>query len=92
MHLVRASITDYLPDTLDPFLAMPDPLARVGERRAVDEVTDQLAALDRALAAAMDRTGRDRAADQLLVQGEFLRTKFGPGQAASDLHPGGEPR
>lgn len=84
VHLVRASITDYLPDTLDPFLAMPDPQARVGDRRAVDEVIDQLAALDRALAAASDRTGRDRAADQLLVQGEFLRTKFA---ATPHQHP-----
>lgn len=82
VHLVRASITDYLPDTLDPFLALPDPQARIGDRRAIDEVTDQLAALDRALAAAADRTGRNRAADQLLVQGEFLRSKFG---AAPDL-------
>jgi hypothetical protein len=88
VHLVRASITDYLPDTLDPFLALPDPEARIGDRRASDEVTDQLTALDRALAAASDRTGRDRAADQLLVQGEFLRTKFGPSSAGDTVQPG----
>ena len=29
VHLVRASITDYLPDTLDPFLALDDPLVSV---------------------------------------------------------------
>ena len=82
VHLVRASITDYLPDTLDPFLALADPAARVGDRPAADEVAEQLAALDRALQAAAERPGRDRAAEHLLVQGEFLRAKFGP---ATDL-------
>ena len=76
-HLVRASITDYLPDTLDPFLALPDPNARVAGRAATEELADQLGGLERALASARNRPGLHEPAVLLLVQGEFLRSKFG---------------
>jgi hypothetical protein len=76
-HLVRASITDYLPDTLDPYLALPDPSVSLGGRTAAAELSDQLSGLERALAGARDRIARDEPGARLLVQGEFLRSKFG---------------
>jgi hypothetical protein len=76
-HLVRASITDYLPDTLDPFLALPDPGVPVAGHTAADELADQLRGLERALARALDRPSGKEPAVRLLVQGEFLRSKFG---------------
>jgi hypothetical protein len=76
-HLVRASVTDYLPDTLDPFLALSDPGVPVAGHSAADELADQLRGLERALARALDRPSRQEPAVRLLVQGEFLRSKFG---------------
>ena len=76
-HLVRASITDYLPDTLDPFLALPDPGVPVAGHTAADELADQLGGLERALARALERPSEQEPAVRLLVQGEFLRSKFG---------------
>jgi hypothetical protein len=76
-HLVRASITDYLPDTLDPFLALPDPNAALAGRTAAEELTDQLRSLEQALARARNRPSQQEPATRLLLQGEFLRSKFG---------------
>jgi hypothetical protein len=76
-HLVRASVTDYLPDTLDPFLALADPGVPVAGHSAADELADQLGGLERALARALERSSRQEPAARLLVQGEFLRSKFG---------------
>ena len=76
-HLVRASITDYLPDTLEPFLALPDPGVPVAGHTAADELADQLGGLERALARALERPSGQEPAVRLLVQGEFLRSKFG---------------
>jgi hypothetical protein len=76
-HLVRASITDYLPDTLDPFLALSDPDVPVAGHSAADELADQLGGLRRALAGALERPSGQEPAVRLLVQGEFLRSKFG---------------
>lgn len=79
--LVEATVTRYLPDTLEPFLALEDPRAVVRGRPAAVEVADQLAAIDRALDQARARPGRHHLETQLHLQGEFLRTKFGEGQA-----------
>ena len=76
-HLVRASITDYLPDTLDPFFALPDPGVPVAGHSAADELADQLGGLERALARALERPSGQEPAVRLLVQGDFLRSKFG---------------
>jgi hypothetical protein len=76
-HLVRASITHYLPDTLDPFLALPDPSVMLAGRTAAEELADQLCGLERALARARDRPSQQEPAARLLLQGEFLRSKFG---------------
>jgi len=76
-HLVRASITNYLPDTLDPFLALPDPGATLAGRTAAEELAHQLRDLERALARARTRPSQQEPAARLLLQGEFLRSKFG---------------
>ena len=76
-YLVRATVERYLPDTLGPFLALPDPRAVVRGRPAVEEVADQLAALESGLAEVARRPRRDHPEDLLLRQGEFLRSKFG---------------
>lgn len=76
--LVEATVTRYLPDTLDPFLALRDPRSTVNGRPAAVEVADQLASIDAALRAARERPGRRRPETMLHLQGEFLRSKFGP--------------
>jgi hypothetical protein len=76
-HLVQATITRYLPDTLEPFLALSDPHTIVRGRPAAVEVASQLAAIETGLA---DMARRPRGAHpetRLLLQGEFLRSKFG---------------
>jgi hypothetical protein len=76
-HLVRATITGYLPDTLDPLLALPDAAATVAGRPATVEVAEQLTAIEGGLAEMVRRPGRHHPETQLLLQGEFLRAKFG---------------
>lgn len=76
-HLVQATVTRYLPDTLEPLLALADPRAVVRGRPAAVEVADQLASIASSLAEAARRPGRNRPETLLLLQGEFLRSKFG---------------
>jgi hypothetical protein len=76
-HLVRAGVTRYLPDTLEPLLALADPRAVVGGRPVAVEVADQLASIERGLAEVAGRPARNRPENLLFLQGEFLRSKFG---------------
>ena len=76
-HLVQASITRYLPDTLTPFLTLTDPQALIRGRPAAVEVADQLAAIEGGLAEVARRPARTHPETLLLLQGEFLRSKFG---------------
>ncbi len=75
--LVEATVTRYLPDTLEPFLALDDPRAQVRGRPAAVEVADQLTAIERALAQARERPSKEHPQTRLHLQGEFLRSKFG---------------
>jgi hypothetical protein len=78
VFLVTATVGEYLPDTLEPFLALATPEVDVRGRPAAAEVADQLAALERALADARRRgVPLSRPETRLLLQGEFLRDKFG---------------
>ncbi|HVN13430.1 MAG TPA: hypothetical protein VMT69_15150, partial [Kineosporiaceae bacterium] len=76
-HLVHATVTRYLPDTLEPLLALTDPRAVVRGRPAAAEVADQLAWIEKGLAEAVRRPARNHPETRLLLQGEFLRSKFG---------------
>ncbi|UDY23240.1 hypothetical protein [Nocardioides sp. Kera G14] len=71
---VRGIVRDYLPTTLNRYLALqPDP-------EHAEQVTEQLDALALAADEVLTAT-RSRDADDLLTQGNFLRTKF----SGSDL-------
>lgn len=76
-HLVQATVRTYLPDTLEPLLALADPRARVRGRPAAVEVADQLAAIEGGLAEVAGRPGGNDPENRLFLQGEFLRSKFG---------------
>jgi hypothetical protein len=76
-HLVQATVTRYLPDTLEPFLALSDPQTIVRGRPAAVEVTSQLAAIETGLADMARRPRRAHPEMLLLLQGDFLRSKFG---------------
>jgi len=76
-HLVQATITRYLPDSLEPFLALSDPQTVVRGRPAAVEVASQLAAIETGLANMARRPRRAHPETRLLLQGEFLRSKFG---------------
>jgi len=80
-HLVQATVMRYLPDTLEPLLAMTDARAVVRGRPAAVEVADQLASIESGLAEAARRPVRNRPETLLLLQGEFLRSKFGESSA-----------
>ena len=75
---VRGIVRDYLPTTLDRFLAL-DPAAAdrplTSGQTPREQLTEQLAQLAGAAADVLDAT-RSRDADALVSQGNFLRTKF----------------
>ncbi len=76
--LVTATAADYLPTTLDRYLAVDETQRdqpRADGRTPVDHLRDQLADLHAAATEALAAV-RDRDADALMTQGAFLRTKF----------------
>ena len=88
LHLVRQTAGDYLPRTLNAFLAMkPEdvdkPLLSAGGKTAREELKAQLDLLDAKLDdIALDLQRQD--ADRLLANRRFLETRFGDrGSAAS---------
>lgn len=78
-EIVRRTATDYLPSTLNVYLALPRSWAESepvhGDSTALEELREQLATLrtgaDRMLAAALEAD-----ADRLLANGYFLRQRF----------------
>lgn len=76
-HLVPAAISRYLPDTLEPFLALSDPQTLVRGQPAAVEVAGQLASIETGLADLVRRPRPAHPQTRLLLQGEFLRSKFG---------------
>jgi len=84
-HLVRATVERYLPDTLEPFLAMGSAAGQVRGHTVLEEVADQLTTIEAGLAGLARRPRRRAAEEQLLQQGEFLRARFGSAPAPSDL-------
>ena len=86
LHLVRQTASDYLPRTLNAFLAMkPDdvdkPLVSAGGKTAREELKAQLDLLD----AKLDDIAQDlqrQDADRLLANRRFLEARFGDRQPA----------
>lgn len=77
---VRGTVTDYLPTTLDTFLALPTEFARTHRNRAgrspAEELVEQLALLESGVVEyAQSIYAGD--AQRLSNQGRFLQTKFG---------------
>lgn len=75
---VRGIVHDYLPTTLHRFLALDPATTReplMSGRTPADQVTEQLDELGRAATDVLVAT-RARDADDLVTQGNFLRTKF----------------
>jgi len=80
LYLVRQTASDYLPRTIDAFLAMPTDTAdrplQQGGRTARDELKAQLDLLDSKLdEIAQDLQRQD--ADRLLANRRFLESRFG---------------
>ena len=79
-HEIRRIAFDFLPDTLDAYLKIQGPLARTqilrDHKTAEDLFQDQLDLLDQTLEG-YSRALLDRDAKSLLIQGHFLREKFG---------------
>jgi hypothetical protein len=76
-HLVQATVERYLPDTLEPLLALSHGQYAARGQLAAVEVADQLTSIDTALADLARRPSRVNPEQQLFRQGEFLRSKFG---------------
>jgi hypothetical protein len=76
-HVVQATVTRYLPDTLEPFLALRDPRTIVRGQPAAVEVAGQLATIEAGLADLVERPRRALPETRLMLQGDFLRSKFG---------------
>lgn len=79
-HEIHRIAFDFLPETLDAYLKIQGPMARTeairDQKTAEDHLKDQLDLLGQTLDA-YARALLDRDAKGLLIQGHFLREKFG---------------
>ena len=79
-HEIHRIAFDFLPETLDAYLKIQGPLARTeairDQKTAEEHLKDQLDLLGQTLDA-YSRALLDRDAKGLLIQGHFLREKFG---------------
>ena len=79
-HEIHRIAFDFLPETLDAYLKVQGPLARTeairDQKTAEEHLKDQLDLLSQTLDA-YSRALLDRDARGLLIQGHFLREKFG---------------
>lgn len=75
---VRNTLEDYLPTTLQRYLAIPEDArltARATGRNPADSLADQIFALQTAAAGVLTGS-QDQDVDALMTQGAFLSTKF----------------
>lgn len=80
---VRSTLTDYLPTTVERYLAVPDDLRdrpRAGGSTPTQSLLEQLTDLQGSASSVLV-AAREQDADALMTQGAFLRTKF----SGSDL-------
>jgi hypothetical protein len=86
LYIVRQTTADYLPRTVNAYLAVPvatDPLLRASSTAALDELKAQLNLLD----AKLDEIARDlqrHDLDQLLANRRFLEERFGMQEPRSE--------
>lgn len=79
LYIVRQTAAEYLPRTLDAYLAIPgtdDPLVRATGRTALEELRAQLALLDSRLDA-ITQNLQQRDLDGLAANRRFLEERFG---------------
>lgn len=82
LHVIKQTVTDYLPDMLQTYLALPTAFARFhrvqGDKTSRDVLLEQLDILDREMQQIMiDLATRDTEA--LIAHGKFLKDKFAEG-------------
>jgi hypothetical protein len=79
LYIVRQTAAEYLPRTIDAYLAIPgvdDPLVRATGRTALEELRGQLALLDARLDAITENL-QQRDLDGLMANRRFLEERFG---------------
>jgi|SRR5581483_2083327 len=79
LHIVRQTTADYLPRTINAYLAIPganDPLLSASSTAALDELRGQLELLDSKLDEIVQNLQRHDL-DQLLANRRFLEERFG---------------
>jgi hypothetical protein len=92
LHIVRQTATDYLPRTLDAYLALPgtsDPLVPTTGRTALTELRAQLQLLDEKLDdITLDLQQQDL--DRMSANRRFLEERFGPTNVDATDEAGGQ--
>ena len=89
LHIVRQTAADYLPRTLDAYLALPgltDPIVPTTGRTALTELRAQLQLLDAKLDdITLDLQQQDL--DRMSANRRFLEERFGMGTATDEVEP-----
>jgi hypothetical protein len=89
LHIVRQTAADYLPRTLEAYLALPgvsDPVVPITGRTALTELRAQLQLLDAKLDdITLDLQQQDL--DRMSANRRFLEERFGVGAAADEAQP-----
>jgi hypothetical protein len=84
LHLVKQTVTDYLPQMLSAYLALPPMFARMHKMRngktAQEVLIEQLDILDEQMAQIVINVN-SKDAEALIVQGAFLKSKFSADKA-----------
>jgi hypothetical protein len=79
LHVVKQTIVDYLPQMLSTYLELPPAFAKLHKlangKTAQENLMEQLAILDEQMNQ-IAVTVNSKDAQALIVQGEFLKTKF----------------
>jgi hypothetical protein len=79
LHVVKQTVTDYLPEMLNAYLALPPAFARMHKMRnsktAQEVLIEQLSILDEQINQIVISVN-SKDADALIAQGEFLKSKF----------------
>ena len=90
LYVIQRTATDYLPATLQAYLALPHTYATTklleGGKTPLDLLREQLQLLDEKLDEITDAVHRQDS-DRLLANGRFLEERFGKASGGLDLPP-----